>query len=77
MPTCLQTSNKPLQGDSDASTTINAETCCSGGRTGLMKRWSDPPEPVQVFALDCKDLSILLFYYGILTIINVSCITDI
>lgn len=77
MPTCLQTSNKPLQGDSDASTTINAETCCSGGRNGLMKRWSDPPEPVQVFALDCKDLSILLFYYGILTIINVSCITDI
>lgn len=38
MPTCLQTSNKPLQGDSDASTTINAETCCSGGRTDLMKR---------------------------------------
>lgn len=37
MPTCLQTSNKPLQGDSDASTTINAETCCSGGRTDLMK----------------------------------------
>lgn len=41
MPTCMQTSNKPLQGDSDASTTINAETCCSGGRTGLMKRWGN------------------------------------
>lgn len=61
MPTCLQTSNKPLQGDSDASTTINAETWCSGGRTGLMKRWSDQPQPQSNSTKPWKPLQRLMF----------------
>lgn len=35
----MQTSNEPSLCDSEASATLSAEKWCSGGRTGLMKRW--------------------------------------